>query len=61
VWLLRVREFLTGVTVFRENEGLRDDRDVPTEERVRMIAENNAQIRWLAKGARARARGCAGR
>jgi len=45
----------------RENEGLRRDRDLPAEERVRMIAENNAQIRWLAKGARARARGCAGR
>jgi hypothetical protein len=33
----------------RENEQLRHDRDLPAEERQRMIAENNQQIRWFAR------------
>jgi len=33
----------------RENEDLQHDRDIPGDERMRMIVENNRQIRWLAR------------
>lgn len=33
----------------RDIESIRAAQDVPAEERVKMIAENNAQIRWLAR------------
>jgi hypothetical protein len=33
----------------RENEQLRESRDLPPEERARIIVENNRVIRWLAR------------
>ena len=33
----------------RENEELRKDRDMPGQERMSVIVENNRQIRWLAR------------
>lgn len=39
----------SGAEVRRDIERVRAAQDIPAEERVRMIAENNAQIRWLAR------------
>jgi hypothetical protein len=43
----KVSHWMAGLR--RENEQLRNDRDLPAVERQRMIAENNQQIRWLAR------------